>query len=49
MGGWGGEVQISRGGGGSGGMLPRENFESLVCLRHFARFHTGESEEENKE
>ena len=33
--------------GGSGGMLPREN---LDCLRlHFARFHSGESEDEEKE
>ena len=37
-------------GGGSGGMLPRENFRNLDCLRlHFARFHSGESEEEKKE
>ena len=40
-------TQISEGGGGIFlGHAP----ESLVCLRlHFAHFHSGESEEENKE
>ena len=43
------EGAISRG-GGPGACSPEKILENLDCLRlHFARFHSGENEEEKKE